>query len=181
SLLETLVFGKQAGAAAAAYAADAAAPEVHDADLDGYASAYRAWSARPDGEDPSRLRSEMQAVMDRYVGIYRTEADLLEGIRQIRALRARFANVRVVDQSRVYNMNLADAIETGHMLTLAEVIVVGAYARTESRGAHARTDYPKRDDAKWMKHTIAMRAPEGPQLSYAPVAYTRWEPKERVY
>ncbi|EQD58822.1 succinate dehydrogenase flavoprotein subunit, partial [mine drainage metagenome] len=79
SLLETLVFGKQAGAAAAAYAADAAAPEVHDADLDGYASAYRAWSARPDGEDPSRLRSEMQAVMDRYVGIYRTEADLLEG------------------------------------------------------------------------------------------------------
>ena len=181
SLLETLVFGKQAGTAAAAYAATAAAPDVRAAELEQYTAPYRAWSSRKDGEDPATLRSDMQAVMERYVGIYRNEADLLEGVRQIRAVKARFANVRVVDQSHVYNMNLADAIEVGHMLSLAEVIVLGAYARTESRGAHARTDYPKRDDAKWMKHTIATRGPEGPQLSYAPVAYTRWEPKERVY
>jgi len=67
------------------------------------------------------------------------------------------------------------------MLHLAEVIVVGAYARTESRGAHARRDYPARDDTRWMKHTLAVRGADGPQLSYSPVAYTRWEPKERVY
>ncbi|HTS33565.1 MAG TPA: FAD-binding protein [Thermoplasmata archaeon] len=181
SLLETLVFGKFAGAAAAAYASSAAPPEIREAELDGVTAPWRAWSSRTDGEDPSTLRAEMQATMGRYAGIYRNEADLLEGLRRIRALKERYRNVRVVDQSKVYNVNLTDAFETGYMLDLAEVILVGAYARTESRGAHSRTDYPKRDDAKWMKHTIAVRGAEGPQLSYAPVAYTRWEPKERVY
>ncbi len=181
SLLETLVFGKQAGLAAAEYAAKAPAPELVQSDLEEAEAPLRASAARADGEEPQKLRAEMQATMDRYVGIYRNEADLLEGVKRIRALKARFARVRIVDQSRVYNLNVTDTLETGHMLELAEVIVVGAYARTESRGAHARTDYPRRDDANWMKHTIAIRSPEGPQLSYAPVAYTRWEPKERVY
>jgi succinate dehydrogenase / fumarate reductase, flavoprotein subunit len=181
SLLETLVFGKEAGIAAAAYAAKAPTPVMHATDLDAAADPLRAWSSRTDGEDPSALRTEMQATMDRYVGIYRNEADLLEGLKRIRAIKARFARVRVVDQSHVYNLNLTDAIETGHMLDLAETIVVGAYARTESRGAHSRTDFPKRDDARWMKHTIATKGPEAPVLSYTPVAYTRWEPKERVY
>ncbi|HXQ49120.1 MAG TPA: FAD-binding protein [Thermoplasmata archaeon] len=181
SLMETLVFGKQAGIAAATYAASATAPTLRDGDLDAAIAPLRAWSSRPDGEDPSTLREEMQAVMDRYAGIYRNEADLLEGVRRIRALQKRFAQVRVVDQSKVYNVNLTDALEVGHMLALAEVILVGAYARTESRGAHSRRDYPQRDDAHWMKHTMALRGADGPQLSYGPVAYTRWEPKERVY
>ncbi len=181
SLLETLVFGKQAGVAAAAYAATAPAPQMRDADLEAASAPLRAWSSRTDGEDPSTLRSEMQQTMERYVGIYRNEPDLLEGLKRIRALRARFERVRVVDQSSVYNLNLTDALETGHMLELAETIVVGAYARTESRGAHSRTDYPKRDDARWMKHTLAKRTASGPVLDYAPVAYTRWDPKERVY
>jgi succinate dehydrogenase / fumarate reductase, flavoprotein subunit len=181
SLLETLVFGKQAGIAAAAHAGSAARAEVVAADLDAAAGPLRAWSSRKDGEDPSHLRAELQDTMGRYVGIYRNESDLLEGLKRVRALKARFESVRVVDQSKVYNLNLTDAIETGHMIELAEVIVVGAYARTESRGAHARTDYPKRDDAHWMKHTMARRSPDGPNLSYTPVTYTRWEPKERVY
>ena len=181
SLLETLVFGKQAGIAAAAFAETAPAPQMRAADLDAAAAPLRSWSSRTDGEDPSALRTEMQATMERYVGIYRNEADLLEGLRRIRAIRARFERVRVVDQSSVYNVNLTDALEVGHMLELAEVIVVGAYARTESRGAHARTDYPKRDDARWMRHTMAEKTAQGPSLSYLPVTYTRWEPKERVY
>jgi succinate dehydrogenase / fumarate reductase, flavoprotein subunit len=181
SLLETLVFGKQAGIAAAEYAKGAAAPAMRETDLENATGPLRAWSSRTDGEDPSTLRTDMQEVMERYVGIYRNEADLLEGIRRIRAVKARFDRVRVVDTSSVYNLNLTDALETGHMLELAEAIVVGAYARTESRGAHARTDYPKRDDSRWMRHTIAHRGPDGPVLSYAPVAYTRWDPKERVY
>ncbi len=181
SLLETLVFGKQAGIAAAAYAAAAPRPEMHATDLETAVAPLRAWSGRTEGEDPSALRTEMQETMDRYVGIYRNEADLLEGLQRIRRLRERFERVRVVDRSTVYNLNLTDAIETGNMLELAEVIVVGAYARLESRGAHSRTDYPKRDDARWMRHTMAARGPEGPTLSYSPVAYTRWEPKERVY
>jgi succinate dehydrogenase / fumarate reductase flavoprotein subunit len=181
SLLETLVFGKEAGIAAAAYAASAPAPVLAEGDLDVATAPIRAWSNRTDGEDPSALRTEMQRVMDQYVGIYRNEADLLEGVRRIRELKKRLAQIRVVDRSKVYNVNLTDALEVGHMLHLAEVIVVGAYARTESRGAHARRDYPARDDTRWMKHTLAVRGADGPQLSYSPVAYTRWEPKERVY
>ncbi len=181
SLLETLVFGKEAGNAAAKYSASAPATSLRDADLREAVDPLRAWSSRSDGEDPSVLRTEMQATMERYAGIYRNEADLLEGLRRIRALKDRFEKVRVVDSSRVYNLNLTDAVEAGHMLELAETIFVGAYARTESRGAHARTDYPKRDDAHWMRHTLAQKSSTGPQLSYAPVAYTRWEPKERVY
>jgi succinate dehydrogenase / fumarate reductase, flavoprotein subunit len=181
SLLETLVFGKQAGIAAAEYATTAPRPEMHAADLDAAVAPLRAWSSRSDGENPSALRGEMQQTMERYVGIYRNEADLLEGLQRVRAIKARFERVRVVDQSKVYNVNLTDALEVGHMLELAETIVVGAYARTESRGAHARTDYPKRDDARWMRHTLAQKTPQGPSLSYGPVTYTRWEPKERVY
>ena len=181
SLLETLVFGKQAGEAAAEHAARAPTPELRDADLDAGVAPIRAWWGRSDGEDPSTLRSELQHTMEQYVGIYRDEPTLLEGLKRIRAIRARFARVRVVDRSKVFNLNLTDALETGHLLELAETIVVGAYARTESRGAHSRTDFPKRDDARWMKHTLAKRGPDGPVLSYAPVAYTRWEPKERVY
>ena len=181
SLLETLVFGKVAGNVAAQYAASAPATSLNETDLEPVTAPLRAWSSRTDGEDPSQLRSEMQQTMERYAGIYRNEADLLEGLQRIRALRARFERVRVVDASHVYNLNLTDAVEVGHMLELAETIFVGAYARTESRGAHYRTDYPKRDDAKWMRHTLAAKGPEGPRLSYAPVAYTRWEPKERVY
>jgi succinate dehydrogenase / fumarate reductase, flavoprotein subunit len=181
SLLETLVFGKQAGIAAAAYAETAPPPAMHATDLDRATEPLRAWSSRTDGEDPSSLRAEMQATMERFAGIYRDEAGLLEGIRRVRALRARFEKVRVVDRSGVYNLNLTDALETGHMLELAEVILVGGYARTESRGAHWRTDFPKRDDARWMRHTLAARGPEGPTLSYSPVGYTHWEPTERVY
>ncbi|HTW76617.1 MAG TPA: FAD-binding protein [Thermoplasmata archaeon] len=181
SLLETLVFGKQAGLAAAAHATGAPRAEVAAADVDAAQAPLRAWAARKDGEDPSALRTELQQTMERYVGIYRNEADLLEGLKRVRAVKARFENVRIVDQSKVYNINLTDALEVGHLIELAEVIVVGAYARTESRGAHARTDYPKRDDAHWMKHTMARKTPEGPNLSYTPVTYTRWEPKERVY
>ncbi len=181
SLLETLVFGKQAGVAAAAYAERAPAPELYATDLDRATEPLRRWSGRADGEDPSVLRSAMQAVMEQHAGIYRDEASLLEGIRKIRALKARFDQIRVADRSPVYNLNLTDAVETGHMLELAEVILVGAYARTESRGAHARTDFPKRDDVHWMRHTLASRTPEGPSLTYAPVGFTRYEPTERVY
>ena len=181
SLLETLVFGKQAGIAAAAYVEKAGAPSMHESDLEEATAPYRSWMSRPDGEDPSTLRTELQSTMDRYVGIYRNEAELMEGLKRVRAIKARYAKVRVVDQSKIFNLNLLDAIETGHLIDLAEVIVVGAYARTESRGAHSRTDFPKRDDARWMKHTLAQKTPAGPSLSYSPVAYTRWEPKERVY
>ncbi|MCI4357828.1 MAG: FAD-binding protein [Thermoplasmata archaeon] len=181
SLLETLVFGKQAGIAAAEYAKVAPASTLRESEAEPDAARVKAMSNRAEGEEPQRLRMEMQNVMDTQVGIYRAFSALANALRAIRALQARFEKVRIVDPSSTFNLNLTDALETGHMLDLAETIIVGAIARTESRGAHARTDYPKRDDAHWMRHTLATYSHEGPKLSYAPVAYTRWEPKERVY
>ncbi|HXY12715.1 MAG TPA: FAD-binding protein [Thermoplasmata archaeon] len=181
SLMETLVFGKSAGIAASDYVVKSPNTSLTQGDLDAVTSTFRAWFERKDGEDPSALRTELQQTMDQYVNIFRNEADLAEGLRRVRAIKERFSRVRVVDQSKVFNLNLSDAIETEHMIDLAEVIIVGGYARTESRGAHFRTDYPKRDDAKWMKHTLAQCTSTGPVLSYSPVGYTRWEPKERVY
>ncbi len=181
SLLETLVFGKQAGLAAAERAAKAPAPALKDADIQAEIDQVRTLSERKEGEEPYALRGEMQETMDRLVGIYRRPEELTEALRKVRSLKERYGRVHVVDRSKVYNINLTDALEVGHMLDLAEVIVVGALARTESRGAHTRLDYPKRDDPNWMKHTMARFTPAGPELSYTPVAYTRWEPKERVY
>ena len=181
SLLETLVFGKEAGKAAAAFAASAPTPDVGGSRLDEATAHVRVMSDRKDGEEPQALRVALQATMDALVGIYRKPNELQEALSRIRLLKQRYANVSVRDRSTVYNINLTDALETGHLIDLAEVIVVGAIARTESRGAHARVDFPKRDDKNWMKHTMAAYAPDGPKLSYAPVGYTRWEPKERVY
>ncbi len=181
SLLETLVFGKQAGTAAAAYAKDAPDSAVTPADVDRETAALHALEDRKDGESPQRIRADLQQTMDSRVGIYRNPDDLHRALVEVRALQARWRAVRVEDRSSTYNIDLTDALEVGHLLDLAEVIAVGAIARTESRGAHTRVDFPKRDDQNWMRHTMARRTPEGPELSYAPVAYTRWEPKERVY
>ncbi|MCI4363241.1 MAG: FAD-binding protein [Thermoplasmata archaeon] len=181
SLLETLVFGKQAGIAAAAYSATVTDGTVLPEEIEHAAAPVRAMMARTEGAEPLPLRAEMQAVMERRAGIYRNDADLRAGIQELFALRAKRATLRIVDRSTVFNLNVTDALETRNLLDLAEVILAGALARTESRGAHARTDFPTRDDAHWMKHTIAGYNPLGPQLSYAPVAYTRWDPKERVY
>jgi succinate dehydrogenase / fumarate reductase, flavoprotein subunit len=181
SLLETLVFGKQAGLNAAAYASSAPDAGILPDEIDRETAKFRALWDRKEGESPRTLRAELQKTMDRLVGIYRVPDELYDALRSVRALQERYRNVHVVDHATTYNIDLTDALEVGHLLDLAEVIIVGAIARTESRGAHYRLDFPARDDKNWMKHTIAHRTPGGPELSYAPVAYTRWEPKERVY
>ena len=159
----------------------AAASDLGDSDLDRATKALHAVWDRKQGEPPARLRVELQQTMEADVGIYRTPEQLAAAQAKVRELKARFAHVYVVDKSTRYNVNLTDALEVGHMIDLAETVVAGAIDRTESRGAHVRLDFPARDDAHWMKHTIATRTPNGPALTYAPVAYTRWEPKERVY
>ncbi len=181
SLLETLVFGKQAGLAAAEFVASAPDTEIRAEDLEKETAHIQQLWNRTEGESPRALRTELQQTMDQLVGIYRTPEELFRALRQVRALQERYRNVRVIDRSTTYNIDLTDALEVGNLLTLAEIIVVGAIARTESRGAHTRLDFPARDDKSWMKHTLAHWTVNGPELSYAPVAYTRWEPKERVY
>jgi len=88
---------------------------------------------------------------------------------------------KVMDRSRTFNTDLTDALEMQNVVDLAQVIVAGALAREESRGAHFRKDFPQRDDAKWMRHTLARYTDEGPRLSYGEVTVTRYEPMERTY
>ncbi|MEM0321746.1 MAG: succinate dehydrogenase/fumarate reductase flavoprotein subunit, partial [Thermoprotei archaeon] len=120
-------------------------------------------------------------TMDTLVYVYRDTKSLLEAKSKVTELKRNYADIYIADKSRVYNTNLRDALEIGNMIELAEVVIVSAIARRESRGAHAMVEYPKRDDTNWLKHTLAYRTTEEPRLSYIPVKITKWEPKERTY
>ncbi|MBA7670331.1 Fumarate reductase flavoprotein subunit [subsurface metagenome] len=119
--------------------------------------------------------------MDSQVAVFRTGSGLEAALSKIKELKQRLPDVQVKDHGRIYNTDLLSALEADNLLDLAEVIVTGALARTESRGAHSRRDFPKRDDVNWLKHTLAHYTPTGPRLDYIPVAITMWQPVERKY
>jgi len=132
-------------------------------------------------ENPYALTHELRSTMDAHLGVFRTGEQIAAGLEKIRALKKRFRNVSVQDKGRVYNSNLQDVLELENLLDLAEALATAALARQESRGAHARRDFPKRDDEKWLKHTLARYSPDGPRLDYKPVRITKWKPVERKY
>jgi succinate dehydrogenase / fumarate reductase flavoprotein subunit len=133
-------------------------------------------------ENPYDLRKALWRVMDVKVGAFRNLNSLKQARTELAKLKRLYGKIYVDDKSRVYNTNLRDTIEIGNMIDLACVVVAGAINRKESRGAHARRDYPKRDDKRWMKHTIAYKmASGGVKLSYIPVKITKWKPEERKY
>jgi succinate dehydrogenase / fumarate reductase flavoprotein subunit len=129
----------------------------------------------------SDIRREMQEVMMAEVGVFRTEEGMEKAVKKVRELKEQYKEVRVEDQGKVFNTDLYEAWELGCLLDVAEVTAVSALERKESRGAHAREDYPKRLDDEWLKHTLATLKPDGVELKYKPVKITRFEPKERVY
>ena len=102
-------------------------------------------------------------------------------MQKVRQLQERFGRVRVQDGGMVFNTDLLEAREVGYLLDCAEATVHAALARTESRGAHFREDHPERDDAAWLKHSLAFQAVGGPHLAYKPVTITRFQPKPRIY
>ncbi|MEW5933335.1 MAG: FAD-dependent oxidoreductase [Bacillota bacterium] len=185
SLLETVVFGQLAGAAAVRYVgglektgADGPALEAAVAEVE---SGISGLLGREDGEKMAVIREEMKQVMFEKVGIFRTEGPMREAVEKIRELKERVKRARVEAKGRRYNLELIGALELPAMLDLAEVIALGAVTRTESRGSHFRRDYPQRDDANWLKHTVARWSPDGPRLEYKPVVITRWQPEARKY
>jgi succinate dehydrogenase / fumarate reductase flavoprotein subunit len=127
------------------------------------------------------LSTEMKAIMFEDVGVFRTEQGMRQALNKIRELKERFKDVCVDDHGKVFNMDLLTAWEFSNQLDLAEIITTSALARTESRGAHAREDYPKRDDVNWLKHTLAWKTEEGIRLDYKPVVLTRFQPEERKF
>jgi len=132
-------------------------------------------------ENPFQIRHDLRRVMDRRAGVFRTGEDLALGLEEVKTLQKRFENIRINDKGRIYNTNLINALETENLLLLAEVLLLGALAREESRGAHARRDFPVRDDEKWLKHTLAYYSDKGPRLDYKAVSITKWKPVERKY
>ncbi len=137
--------------------------------------------ARDGGENLYELRRELRSTMDAEVGVFRNGTALADALARIRTIRERSHQAAVADKSRVYNSNLIHALELDNLIDLAEVTVAGALAREESRGAHARRDFPTRDDEKWLKHTLAFHTPEGPRFDHKPVTIDMWKPVERKY
>jgi succinate dehydrogenase / fumarate reductase flavoprotein subunit len=132
-------------------------------------------------ESVSEIRLQMQEEMTARCGVFRTGPGL-EGVKATLAeLRARYANVCIQDHTNRFNTELLEALELGYLLDLAEVTAYTAAARTESRGAHAREDFAKRDDVHWLKHSLASKRGDRIDLKYKPVVITRFEPKERKY
>jgi fumarate reductase flavoprotein subunit len=186
SLPECLVFGAAAGRAAAQYARDQRAPtgnpirglvrdeerRVEKTFLDSYAGDQRV------GE----IREDLQRAMDWGVGVFRTHDALEQVVEELQVLRRRFARARLDDHSRTFNTELVAALELDFMLDGAETIVQSALARRESRGSHARRDFPDRDDDRFLAHTLAhYRAGQPPRLEYRPVRITQWVPQARTY
>jgi succinate dehydrogenase / fumarate reductase flavoprotein subunit len=132
-------------------------------------------------EKVSKIREELQETMTTKVGVFREEKTMLEAKEKLKELRQRYKNIKLDDKSKMYNTDLQEAIELGHMLDYALFIVEGAINRKESRGAHYREDYPKRDDENFLKHTFGYLKGDDIEIDYAPVKITKFEPQERKY
>ncbi len=182
SLLEAVVFGARAGEASAAYVQEhSAAPKVpSNAAADTQARIENLLS-RDKGIRQFEIRDELAGVMQEKVGVYRSGPVLGEAKRTVTELRERFQSVVVDDKGKTFNTDLIHTLETGFLLDLADCMVTGAIARTESRGAHSRTDFTERDDENWMKHTLSYLDDGEVRLDYSEVAMTKYEPQVRSY
>jgi succinate dehydrogenase / fumarate reductase, flavoprotein subunit len=180
---ECLVWGKIAGGEAGSYCSEVkqAAP-VPEAKVNAeHKRIFEDLLSRNGKENLYDIRRELRTCMDVNAGVFRTGPELSRGLAKIQSLRKRYANICIDDKSTVYNTNLYNALEIANLLDLAEITVTGALTRTESRGGHARRDYPTRDDVNWLKHTLAFFTEQGPKLDYKPVTITTWKPEERKY
>jgi fumarate reductase flavoprotein subunit len=186
SLPELLVFGRRAGVAAAGFAAaqPARTPRalVAQADDERRRLERDLLTTRDGRERMADVRTDMQHTMEGSAGIFRDAESLVTGAEKLQELRERFTKAVVEDDSRTFNTELVAALELGFMLDVAETMVACALRREESRGAHQRTDFPRRDDTRFLAHSLVTRGPTGtPRVDYLPVTITRWPPGERVY
>jgi succinate dehydrogenase / fumarate reductase flavoprotein subunit len=184
SLLDTLIFGRRSGEHAAARAASLAmpAPSAADGRLREDMALIDAVIARPrEGRRVSEIKRELGDTMNQHVAVYRDQAGLEQALEVVRRLQAESESSYIDDRGTVFNQDVLGAIELGYMLDCAEAIVVAALERRESRGAQFRTDFPERIDEEWLKHITITRGEGGPEVGYAPVTITQWQPEERKY
>lgn len=181
ALLECAVFGKRVGLEAARYALSNVNNPIAENQIKEQRDEITRLLGKANGVDPASIERPLRKVMWRYAGLFRDAAGLQQALTAIRELKRQYRNVRVQDSSRIFNTVLGKVLELRNMLDLAEAIVLGALARRESRGAHYRTDFPERNDANFLRHTILYYDEREPRLSYEPVRITRWPPSERKY
>ncbi|MCU0486006.1 MAG: FAD-dependent oxidoreductase [Anaerolineales bacterium] len=182
SLLDLIVFGKHAGLNAAEFARESQFQPLPKDAAEPIREKFARFREGKGDERVAQIAREMKSSMFDYMGIFRVEEGMQKALDKVRELRGRYQNIRIEDQGKIFNTDLLHAWEIGNLLDLAEVVTMCAINRKESRGAHARDDYPKRDDENWQKHTLTWRD-ENDQIrfGYKPVVVTRFQPKERVY
>jgi len=181
SLVDIQVFGKLAGKHMAEYAASSdykPLPEDPEGMVRREIERLKTNSGK---ESAAKIRAELQEAMMDNASVFRTAETLGTMRKKLSELQERYKDVAVGDKGDLYNTDLMEAYELGYLLDLADALLVSAEARTESRGAHCREDYPKRDDANWLKHTFAYKTDSGIRLAYKPVTITKFQPKERKY
>jgi succinate dehydrogenase / fumarate reductase flavoprotein subunit len=182
ALMETITFGKRAGAHAAEWALTHTTVEVPrsvEADAE---RELKDLLDRTEGERPWSIRDELAETMHENFGVFRREDQMLRQGEIVAGLKERYERVVVDDKGELFNNDLTQALELGFLLDLADCMVVAGLARKESRGAHARPhDYPDRDDDNYLQHTIVTLEDGAPALDWRPVTMTKWEPKERTY
>jgi len=182
STADCLVFGAVAGEEAAKHALRSSIKEIPKERLS--AEEKRVYDGILGSEGSERvpvIRDEMRRIMNQKVWIYREGDALQAALKDIRQLKERLRHIKVDDKGKPFNTGFLNALQLDFMLDLAEVTIFSALSRTESRGAHSRLDYPKRDDQNWLKHTLAYFTKEGPRLGYIPVTITKWSPVARTY
>jgi succinate dehydrogenase / fumarate reductase flavoprotein subunit len=182
SLVDLLVFGRRSGRQMARYAGTVErAQPIADATEPVRARLEAIRSRESKGESVAAIRHELADVMMDNVGVYRDGKLLAVALAKVKELEARHDRLSIADCGSVFNTELLEAQELGYLLDIAHATVSAALARTESRGAHSREDYPERDDKKWLKHSLAYRGKDGPALRYKGVSITRFQPKPRTY
>ncbi len=183
SLLETVVFGRRAGHAAALFAqnVNGRGHQATPAAARDYEQKLRRLMDRTEGPRQHELRDLLSDTMQEKVGVFRTGSELEAAQTVVHDLRERYKNVIVTDKGRTFNQSLIHTIETGWLLDLAACMVEGAVTRTESRGAHWRLDHPERDDENWMKHTLSYLEDDLIRLDYSEVTFTKYQPQVRTY
>ncbi|KTC70188.1 succinate dehydrogenase flavoprotein subunit [Legionella birminghamensis] len=187
SLLDLVVFGRAAGLHVEELWQSNQLPDmpyVTDDEVALSLARYQRWQDAKEGDSPAVLRAEMQRVMQEDFGVFRTGQVMAEGLHRLDALKERLANACIKDKSKVFNTEMISALELDNLMATAYATAQSALARTESRGAHSREDFPQRDDANWIKHTLYFG--EGNLIDYRPVNVTPkyvepFQPKERVY
>ncbi|MDZ7831507.1 MAG: succinate dehydrogenase flavoprotein subunit [Desulfobacterales bacterium] len=181
SLLDLVVFGRRTGMKIAEYVKDADMPEIKGDAAEFARTRMETLTDGRKGPDAADIRETMQAEMMAHVGVYRTEADMAGTIDKLAELRETARGLRIQDQSKAFNTELLETLELQNMLDLAYITAVSANNRKESRGAHARDDYPDRNDDEWLKHTLAYLEGDAVRIDYMAVDTSKWTPKPRTY